>query len=71
LFKKTSADFDEGGAGGMLMNHLSVDAQLQIVFDASGTRLLDEEETEIEDGEVPLADLRGKLPHSKYVYKRS
>ncbi|ELU43650.1 condensin complex component cnd2 [Rhizoctonia solani AG-1 IA] len=23
LFKKTSADFDEGGAGGMLMNHLN------------------------------------------------
>ncbi|CAE6482102.1 unnamed protein product [Rhizoctonia solani] len=61
LFKKTSADFDEGGAGGMLMNHLSVDAHLQIVFDASGTRLLDEEETEIEDGEVPLADLRAKF----------
>ncbi|CAE6527201.1 unnamed protein product [Rhizoctonia solani] len=61
LFKKTSADFDEGGAGGMLMNHLSVDAQLQIVFDASGTRLLDEEEAEIEDGEVPLADLRAKF----------
>ncbi|KAJ1306772.1 hypothetical protein OPQ81_007758 [Rhizoctonia solani] len=61
LFKKTSADFDEGGAGGMLMNHLSVDAQLQIVFDASGTRLLDEEEAEIEDGEVLLADLRAKF----------
>ncbi|CAE7224402.1 unnamed protein product [Rhizoctonia solani] len=61
LFKKTSADFDEGGAGGMLMNHLSVDAHLQIVFDASGTRILDEEETEIEDGQVPLGDLRAKF----------
>jgi condensin complex subunit 2 len=59
LFKKTSADFDEGGAGGMLMNHLSVDAQLQIVFDASGTRLLDEEDVETEEATVSLAELRG------------
>lgn len=34
LFKKTSADFDEGGAGGLLMNHLSVDSQARVVFDA-------------------------------------
>ncbi|KAG9104291.1 hypothetical protein FRC06_003799 [Ceratobasidium sp. 370] len=61
LFKKTSADFDEGGAGGMLMNHLSVDAQLQIVFDASESRLLDEEDAEIEDATVPLAELRAKF----------
>ncbi|KAF8705174.1 Condensin complex subunit 2, partial [Rhizoctonia solani] len=72
LFKKTSADFDEGGAGGMLMNHLSVDAQLQIVFDATGTRLLDEEETEIEDGEVSLADLRAKyMPDLEELEGRS
>jgi condensin complex subunit 2 len=35
LFKKTSADFDEGGAGGLLMNHLGVDGKARIVFDAS------------------------------------
>ncbi|WFD30795.1 hypothetical protein MSPP1_001819 [Malassezia sp. CBS 17886] len=35
LFKKTSADFDEGGAGGLLMNHLHVDDQMKVVFDAS------------------------------------
>lgn len=34
LFKKTSADFDEGGAGGLLMNHLGVDSKMRIVFDA-------------------------------------
>ncbi|KAG9127436.1 hypothetical protein FRC07_013881 [Ceratobasidium sp. 392] len=61
LFKKTSADFDEGGAGGMLMNHLSVDAQLQIVFDASESRLLDDEDVETEDATVPLAELRAKF----------
>ncbi|CAI0641449.1 unnamed protein product [Colletotrichum noveboracense] len=35
LFKKTSADFDEGGAKGLLLNHLMVDAQGRIVFDSS------------------------------------
>lgn len=35
LFRKTSADFDEGGAGGLLMNHLHVDDHLKVVFDAS------------------------------------
>jgi condensin complex subunit 2 len=34
LFKKTSADFDEGGAGGLLMNHLGVDSNTRVVFDA-------------------------------------
>ncbi|UZJ52699.1 hypothetical protein CBS101457_002019 [Exobasidium rhododendri] len=34
LFKKTSADFDEGGAGGLLMNHLGVDSNARVVFDA-------------------------------------
>ncbi|KAG1474743.1 hypothetical protein G6F56_000173 [Rhizopus delemar] len=35
LFKKTSADFDEGGARGLLLNHLSVDRFCKIIFDAS------------------------------------
>lgn len=35
LFKKTSADFDEGGAGGLLMNHLHVDDTMKVVFDSS------------------------------------
>lgn len=35
LFKKTSADFDEDGAGGLLMNHLHVDDHMKVVFDAS------------------------------------
>ncbi|KAH9472635.1 hypothetical protein Pst134EA_003242 [Puccinia striiformis f. sp. tritici] len=36
LFKKTCADFDEGGSGGILMSHLSVDSSMTIIFDASG-----------------------------------
>ncbi|RYP49743.1 hypothetical protein DL768_004612 [Monosporascus sp. mg162] len=35
LFKKTSADFDEGGAKGLLLNHLMIDNQGRIVFDSS------------------------------------
>ncbi|KAG0168627.1 hypothetical protein DFQ28_004608 [Apophysomyces sp. BC1034] len=35
LFKKTSADFDEGGARGLLLNHLSIDQHCKIIFDAS------------------------------------
>ncbi|GME32713.1 Condensin complex subunit 2/barren [Neofusicoccum parvum] len=35
LFKKASADFDEGGAKGLLLNHLSIDANGRIVFDSS------------------------------------
>ncbi|KAL3477851.1 condensin complex subunit 2/barren [Aspergillus californicus] len=35
LFKKASADFDEGGAKGLLLNHLSIDGLGRIVFDSS------------------------------------
>ena len=35
LFKKASADFDEGGAKGLLLNHLGIDSHGRIVFDSS------------------------------------
>ncbi|KAF2178531.1 barren [Zopfia rhizophila CBS 207.26] len=35
LFKKASADFDEGGAKGLLLNHLAIDSKGRIVFDSS------------------------------------
>ena len=38
MFKKTSADFDEGGARGLLLNHLSVDVEGRIIFDAGDAR---------------------------------
>lgn len=46
LFKKTSADFDEGGAGGILMNHLGCDGSMKVVFDAGDAKLDCEEEEE-------------------------
>lgn len=61
LFKKTSSDFDEGGAQGLLMNHLAVDGGLRVIFDAMDTpggaeEVEHEEETAVL---VSLADLRG------------
>lgn len=35
LFRKTCADFDEGGASGLLLNHLCIFDNGKIVFDAS------------------------------------
>lgn len=64
LFKKTSADFDEGGAKGLLLNHLSLDGEGRIVFDAGDT-VLDEDEHEkaeiSQDGDIELVlgDLQG------------
>ncbi|KAI7829046.1 condensin complex subunit 2/barren [Kickxella alabastrina] len=46
LFKKTSADFDEGGARGLLLNHLAFDADGKIVFDASDSKTLAENDDE-------------------------
>ncbi|KAJ2598637.1 hypothetical protein GGF39_002573 [Coemansia sp. RSA 1721] len=51
LFKKTSADFDEGGARGLLLNHLAFDVDGKIVFDASDSKAL------IGDEELPMDEL--------------
>ncbi|GAP83434.1 putative condensin complex component cnd2 [Rosellinia necatrix] len=67
LFKKASADFDEGGAKGLLLNHLMIDAQGRIVFDSSDDAndksadgikprrredVIAEEEDELEEGDT-------------------
>jgi condensin complex subunit 2 len=66
LFKKTSADFDEGGAKGLLLNHLNLDKDGRIVFDASDTLLEedDEDEPSTQEGSLSLdlADLQGPRP---------
>ncbi|KAF7294486.1 Condensin complex subunit 2 [Mycena kentingensis (nom. inval.)] len=59
LFKKTSADFDEGGAQGLLMNHLSLGtgkhACLRVIFDASDSAAGQVEgEDEDDKNEEPL-----------------
>ncbi len=64
LFKKTSADFDEGGAGGILMNHLGTDGSMRVVFDAGDAKLEDAAEAEDEADEeglkLDLSRLAGK-----------
>ncbi|KAA8642151.1 condensin subunit BRN1 [Aspergillus tanneri] len=55
LFKKASADFDEGGAKGLLLNHLAIDSQGRIVFDSSddaaeeGSKEIDGADQDAED----------------------
>jgi len=64
LFKKTCADFDEGGAHGLLMNHLSLGVgsdALRIIFDASDSkRKVDEDEENVEEPvhEIDISDLQ-------------
>lgn len=55
LFKKTSADFDEGGARGLLLNHLGVDRDCKIIFDA-GDAKAEADEGEEEGGEQEEAE---------------
>lgn len=57
LFKKTCADFDEGGAMGLLMNHLGVDGKGRVVFDAGDAGADVEEEEGIEEEEDEMVDL--------------
>ena len=63
LFKKASADFDEGGAKGLLLNHLMIDSHGRIVFDSSddagdvAEQKKDEEAAEEDD----IEDLDGDI----------
>jgi condensin complex subunit 2 len=65
LFRKTCADFDEGGAGGLLMNHLSLgigsEGCMRVIFDASDPMGKVEEEDVIEEPEdlIDFSYLRG------------
>ncbi|TDL23688.1 barren [Rickenella mellea] len=65
LFKKTCADFDEGGAQGLLMNHLSLgvgsEGSMRVIFDASDSmgKVRDEEEDVVEpEDPIDLSYLR-------------
>ncbi|KAK2855553.1 hypothetical protein FQN49_005079 [Arthroderma sp. PD_2] len=60
LFKKASADFDEGGAKGLLLNHLSIDGQGRIVFDSS-----DDANTATADSEAQKNNEDGQEDGSK------
>ncbi|CCX06974.1 condensin complex subunit 2/barren [Pyronema domesticum] len=51
LFRKASADFDEGGAKGLLLNHLSIDNNGRIVFDSSDDKDDEHHESNGEENE--------------------
>lgn len=69
LFRKTCADFDEGGAQGLLMNHLSLgvgaEGGMRIVFDASDAMGKGDDEGEAEpeepEDEIDLSNLRSQF----------
>lgn len=67
LFKKTCADFDEGGAHGLLMNHLSLglggDGGMRVIFDASDSVFKVEEGDNMDEpeDEVDLSYLRSRF----------
>ncbi|KAG9295688.1 hypothetical protein G9A89_001705 [Geosiphon pyriformis] len=79
LFKKTSADFDEGGAGGLLLNHLFIDTESKIIFDSAGTvadlnnseeKMTEMKEVEIEELKINIRKLRGKFQEElKEIFK--
>ncbi|TFY72916.1 hypothetical protein EVG20_g107 [Dentipellis fragilis] len=69
LFRKTCEDFDEGGAHGLLLNHLSLgvgsEGALRVIFDASDSMGKDGEDDEdmIEpEDDVDLSLLRPFIP---------
>jgi condensin complex subunit 2 len=57
LFQKTAADFDEGGAKGLLLSHLDISSTGKIIFDASD----DMPATLVQDEgvEIDMAGLKG------------
>lgn len=67
LFKKTSADFDEGGARGLLLNHLSIDANGQIIFDASDAMAEgdDDKDDDMDTDQADIGPLRAFIPSAE------
>ena len=57
MFQKTSADFDEGGAGGLLMNHLGVDGVGRVIFDSSDVAMVENEEDNDKNTHDPRIDI--------------
>lgn len=69
LFKKASADFDEGGAKGLLLNNLSIDGEGRIVFDSSDDAVdtPKQEATEGEEGEAQDKENQPSKPNYETV----
>ena len=62
LFRKTRAEFDEGGATGLLLNHLGVDSKMRVVFDSGDSKITtegDEDDEEELNQPIELDHIRG------------
>ncbi|KAG9296032.1 hypothetical protein G9A89_011884 [Geosiphon pyriformis] len=79
LFKKTSADFDEGGAQGLLLNRLSIDDNGKIIFDSGDAMPEDnkekdailEEEDNVEQN-IDITKLRSEfLPQLQQIFQKN
>eukprot|EP00052_Salpingoeca_macrocollata_P017771 m.145392 g.145392 ORF g.145392 m.145392 type:complete len:712 (+) comp20494_c0_seq1:37-2172(+) len=67
LFSKTSAAFDEGGARGLLLNHLSVQKSCELVFDSQDSVTATEDESAasaVAAPQVVVTELLAMLPPS-------
>ena len=66
MFHKTSAAFDEGGTGGLLLNHLFVrDDSCELLLDSTTVTMTtrdssSEGQTTQDNSMVDLSELRGK-----------
>ena len=74
MFNKTSAAFDEGGTGGLLLNHLFVrDDSCELLLDSTVTMSTrdssSEGQTTQDNSMVDLSELRGKTSHKSLSYK--
>jgi condensin complex subunit 2 len=72
LFKKTSADFDEGGAQGMLLVQLQADTDGKIIFDSSDA-IPDEDDDENDNSRMDVEEInepRIDIPrlHGVYIF---
>lgn len=67
LFKKTCADFDEGGATGLLMNHLGIDGTGKLVFDAGDAGVDDGDEDEDEEDDEEDEERKRREAKNKHV----
>eukprot|EP00051_Salpingoeca_urceolata_P005019 m.69652 g.69652 ORF g.69652 m.69652 type:complete len:697 (-) comp14006_c0_seq1:222-2312(-) len=65
LFRQTSAAFDEGGARGLLLNHLSVQHEGGLVFDSSETTHVPDD-----DGSAPAEEARIDAASLKAAFGR-
>jgi condensin complex subunit 2 len=74
LFRKTCADFDEGGASGLLLNHLHVYGGGRIVFDASDVDVaakvqpVNQQELDELNGTVDMSQLLQSTPYFLLSY---